>query len=576
MLSRKSVWILSAAAMTMTALSVPIAPAEAKNKTVEFLKYLNPVPEQSYTNSSQDREIKKKKFKAVEVPGAKPISNSELGYFAQVPFEKIVDASYLTSLLSRPEVNGLSILVPWALLNPSEDEFNWQPVDKILALAKENKKTVIVRVSTCGLDNSRTSDTPDWVLTGEVKSIAYTGADGKEHKMPIFWDSTYLAKWSNFVAEMGEHLDKNPAIHSIGITGGGILGTTGVIPDFSKGDAVTKPAATEKPATAEKPASDAKKDATAEKTAAGNQQDSASVSSAGYKQLEKTLRTDHGMNERQLIEHWKYVSDMFPKYFETARLNFDINPPLNNKKGQSALDEISDYLVYRYGQRIYLTRQNIEDGKHGFNEYRVLLKFHPDTLTGYALKDSFDLKDLPKLVTNAKTDGISFCELPPSFVETKDQTVETALSDIRKHMGYQLVSQQVQLPKNIKVGEPIKASFTFVNLGTACALKPSRQLDKDIATSYKVQLELRNPSGKPVLRSQHTPEVGTNEWASGQPIVWNEDLKTAKIQPGKYDVYLSLVDVDTKRKLNFLNALETGKDPKPELDAAVGSIEIIQ
>ncbi|MBX9691040.1 MAG: DUF4832 domain-containing protein [Cyanobacteria bacterium] len=569
MLSRRSVRILSVAAIT--AVSFSVAPAEAKNKAVEFLKYFNPVPEESYTNSSQDREIKKKKFKAVEVPGAKPITNNELGYFAQVPFEKVGDAGYLTGLLSRPEINGLSVILPWALLNPTEDEFNWQPVDRILALAKESKKTVILRISTCGLDNSRKSDTPDWVLTSEVKSLAYTGPDGKEHKMPIFWDSTYLAKWSNFVAEMGEHLDKNPAIHSIGITGGGVLGSTGVIPDFAKKDKTGDKAVTEK-TVAEKPA-DAK---TGEKPKTVAAEPDAPVTSGAYKQLEKTLRTEFGMSERQLIEHWKYVSDMFPKYFETARLNFDINPPLNNKKGQSALDEISDYLVYRYGQRVYLTRQDVEDGKHGFNEYRVLLKFHPDTLTGYALSNDFDMKDLTKLVNNAKTDGISFCELPPSFVGNKDQTIETALADIRKHMGYQLVSQQVQLPKNIKVGEPIKASFTFVNLGTASAMKPSRQLDKDIASSYKVQLELRNPSGKPVLRSQHTPEIGTNEWAAGQPIVWNEDLKTAKIQPGKYDVYLSLIDVDTKRKLNFLNAIETGKDPKPALEAAVGSIEIIQ
>ena len=28
-------------------------------------------------------------------------------------------------------------------------------------------------------------------------------------------------------------------------------------------------------------------------------------------------------------------------------------------------------LVYRYGQRIYLTRQNVSNAKHGFDQYRV-------------------------------------------------------------------------------------------------------------------------------------------------------------------------------------------------------------
>lgn len=82
------------------------------------------------------------------------------------------------------------------------------------------------------------------------------------------------------------------------------------------------------------------------------------------------------------MEHWKYVADIFPKAFPHTRLNFDIDPPTPNRAGQDSLDEISDYLIYRYGQRIYLTRQGIGDAKHGFDQYRVLLKFHGDTLTG--------------------------------------------------------------------------------------------------------------------------------------------------------------------------------------------------
>ena len=245
------------------------------------------------------------------------------------------------------------------------------------------------------------------------------------------------------------------------------------------------------------------------------------------------------------------MSDMFPKYFSKQRLNFDINPPIRGKKGQGSLDEISDYLVYRYGQRVYLTRQGVKDGKHGFNEYRVLLKFHPDTLTGYQLRNDFDAKEIEKLAKFAAEDGITYLEVPSKLLESDDASLKKAFGDLQQKMGYQFVSRVVTLPKDVKAGAPLTASFDFVNLGSASALKPMRQMDKDVASSFKVQLELRNSSGKAKMRSLHTPEIPTNMWKSGQAIVWQEELKMPKLDPGKYDVYLSLVDVDTKRKINF-------------------------
>lgn len=513
-----------------------------KSGTKEFLKYFNPVPEKTYLNKSQDRIIKKKRFKQVEVAGAKPIFNKETGFFAVVPYEKLGDTSYMSALLDKPGVNGLSISAPWAALEPVETEFDWKAIDNVLELVKSKNKTVILRVTTAGLDNSRKSDTPEWVLSSDVKTLKYKGSDKKEHVMPIFWDTNYLAKWNNFVAELADKYDENQQIHSIGITGGGIQGSTGVIPDFS-GEAKAESAET------------------------------GEVQKGTYKDIEQALVTDHKMTPRLLVENWKYVSDMFPKYFSKARLNFDINPPIRGRKGQAALDEISDYLVYRYGQRIYLTRQGVKDGKHGFNEYRVLLKFHPDTLTGYQLRPDFDLQESDTMAKFAAEDGISYLEVPAELLSKDDATLQKALSDLQLRMGPQFVSRQVNLPKDVKVGAPITASFDFVNLGSASAMKPSRQMDKDVASSFKVQLELRNASGKPTMRSLHTPEIPTNLWKSGEPIVWQEELKMPKLDPGKYDVYLSLVDIDTKRKLNFLNAIGQ-KEPELAVDAPVGSIEI--
>src|SRR5207244_11723888 len=107
----------------------------------------------------------------------------------------------------------------------------------LLDLAAKHDKPVILRVSTSGSDLGSESDTPKWVFDSGVKSLSYSTPDGKSHLMPIFWDTTYLAQWSNFIKELGKRYDKNTHIHSIGITGGGLAGGTPVVPVFTAGGA---------------------------------------------------------------------------------------------------------------------------------------------------------------------------------------------------------------------------------------------------------------------------------------------------------------------------------------------------
>lgn len=514
--------------------------AQAKPEPKEWAKYFNPLPQKTYTlNKNQDRIIKKKGFKTLVIDGAKPVANREIGIFATVKREDLGNSEIVNKLLDNEDVNGISATFTWRDLNPKEDTYDWQKLDNLLELAKKHDKTLILRVTTCGVDESAVSDTPDWVLAGdkdnkdsEVKTLTYKDAADKEHKMPIFWDSSYLAKWGNFVQDMGKRYDKNPALHSVGITGGGVQGGTLVVPELS-----------------------------------------VPINKEKYKVLERTLVKEHGMSQRQLVEHWKYVADIFPKAFPTARLNFNIDPPTPNRAGQDSLDEISDYLIYRYGQRVYLTRMNVIDAKHGFDQYRVMLKFRPDTLTGYDLDEKITVADLAKLEKNAFDDGASFVEAPSKFFLNEDEATKKALVDLREHLGYQLVTQKVTLPEGIKAGEPIKMTFTFANIGAATAMRPVRELDKDVASSYRLMVELQDASGKPKCIFLQTPTIPTNKWLSGKPIVWEDELKpTNKIKPGEYNVLMSLVEPDTKRKINMLNT--TSQDVKAESSISLGKIKV--
>lgn len=589
-LAVRSVSLTLAATLGLGGLILPsltMPAAHATNKAGELIKYLNPVPEKKhYLNEGQDRLIKTRKFKSVAVDGAQPVFNKEIGLFAAIPTEKIGETALIDSILAKPNISGISVTIPWKVLEPKEDEFNWQPLDALLKQLEPSGKSLILRVSTCGLDTvpagyvappaaassdedkkveekkpeetkaedkkdgdkkdaeakaeaprkpapNLESDTPAWVFAGDVKYMEYPGKDGKQHLMPIFWDTAYLAKWSNFITELGEKYDKHPGIHSIGITGGGVAGGTLVVPDMTG-------------------------------------------SKVNYDALSKTLTTDHKMSQRQLVEHWKYVADLFPKAFTTARLNFDVSAPTNGRAGQDTLDEITDYLIYRYGQRVYLTRQGVNDGKHGFDNYRVIIKFHPDTFTGYQLTDKVDAEGFEKIAKNAPVDGISFVELPASTVEKAgtDEVLNKSLDELRSKLGYQIVSQKITFDEKLKPGAKLKASFSFVNLGAATPLKPHREFDKDIASSYKIQMEFRDEAGKTIAASWHTPTPPTNQWQAGKPIAWEEELKMPPLKPGKYSVYVSLIDVDTSRKIQMLNGI-AGK-PVPESAIAAGALQITE
>lgn len=499
--------------------------------TSDILHYMNPIPKkQGYLNQSQDRVIKRKGFKSVQIEGAQPIPNMENGLFAIVSPSQITDQAAMQTLLDDPRCNGLSVMLPWNMLEPEEAKFQWQPIDNLLSWCKEKNKSVILRVSTCGEDQTDAqSDTPKWVFDAGAKSVAYSSADGKERLMPIYWDPTYLAKWSNFVNALGQRYDSNSAIHSVGITGGGVNGGTAILPSF--GD------------------------------------------KARFEELQAKLKADDGLTERKLVQNWKYIADLFPQAFKTARLNFDIDALTPNRAGENSLDEISDYLVYRYGERIYLTRHDVANAKHGFDQYRILVKFRPDTLSGYVLTSAFPPSELEKLEKNALEDGISFAEIPAAFLTGKDQATLNALDDMRAHMGYQVITQKVVIPSDIKSGAPLKASFSFINIGSVAPMRPNRSFDKDTPSSYKVQLELRDPSGKAVVQSLHTPAIPTQQWETGKPITWEEELKMPKLQPGMYSVWLSLIDADTKRKLQVLNGGVAGK---PEVSSALdlGKIQV--
>jgi hypothetical protein len=514
-------------------LTAAATPAADKTSVGDVLQYFKPTHQKTYLNESQDRLIKKKSFKLSDVPDIEPVSNPEIGIYAELN----TNPEQAEQLASRPDIDGLSAILTWRELEPAEGEYNWKPIDNLVEIATKHKKSLILRVSTAGININGKSDTPDWVFEGgTAKSIQYKDADGKKREIPLFWDATYLAKWANFVVKgLGKHCDGNPIFHSIGITGGGMCTGTSIVPE-------------------------------PENIAGGKD---------GVDELLKKLTLEFGMDQKQLVDHWKYVADVFPAGFKKTRLNFDIDPPIPTRAGQNALDEISDYLIYRYGQRVVLTRQNVDDGKHGFDQYRVIIKFKTDTFTGYRLTNKVTPEDMEKISQTALDDGVSFIELPTQLAVSTDETVKKALSHLRAHLGYQLMLTDAVIPSEIQPGSTMHASFGFVNLGDNVPICAEHTFDKDIPSSYKIVLEFRNSSNKVVALVVHTPAISTMQWVGGKPIQWEESLKMPLLAPGKYAVCVAVVNSNAKQHVNFLNGVGAADGAKPAVTscASLGMVE---
>jgi hypothetical protein len=121
-----------------------------------------------------------------------------------------------TTVLASPFVDGVSIQVGWADVDP-DGGLDWAPLDKQIAAAADAGKLVTVAVSAG-------SNTPSWVYAAGATKIHFmllpsanpvcTSID-----VPVPWDPKFLAPWEAFVAALGQHLQGNPAIVAIKVTG---------------------------------------------------------------------------------------------------------------------------------------------------------------------------------------------------------------------------------------------------------------------------------------------------------------------------------------------------------------------
>jgi Beta-galactosidase len=113
------------------------------------------------------------------------------------------------SVLSNPDVDGISLRTGWEDVNPSEDVYDWHYFDTEIQKATNAGKKVLIRVVEGG------TNIPQWVLDASAAASEPTFSfysSGVLITQPVFWAPTLLANKAKLMAAFGARYNANPTV----------------------------------------------------------------------------------------------------------------------------------------------------------------------------------------------------------------------------------------------------------------------------------------------------------------------------------------------------------------------------
>ena len=111
-------------------------------------------------------------------------------------------------VLDDPNVDGVTVRLNWADLEPTEGQYDFSYLDTTLASVNAAGKKALLRIMTQGAK-------PTWVTTAVKNAgglfFSFT-TKGTQTSIPVFWDPTFLAKKTAMIQSLGAHLTNTPGL----------------------------------------------------------------------------------------------------------------------------------------------------------------------------------------------------------------------------------------------------------------------------------------------------------------------------------------------------------------------------
>jgi PKD repeat protein len=137
---------------------------------------------------------------------SQPVANTNGVYSLSIPNKPVA-----AGVLSDPNVDGVALRPTWDAIETGNGVYNWSYLDSQIAAAAQAGKKVAISVS-AGVN------TPAWVYASGVPSFSFV-RNGVAGTIPVPYNPTYLAEWTQFVQALGARYGNNPAVTRVLITG---------------------------------------------------------------------------------------------------------------------------------------------------------------------------------------------------------------------------------------------------------------------------------------------------------------------------------------------------------------------
>jgi hypothetical protein len=119
----------------------------------------------------------------------------------------------------------------WYALEPADGQFNWKPIDDVIARAQRTHATIAMRIMTANAHSSGFYSSPKWLFDEGCKGFQYQpdGADASQGTPqpriePDYADPLYLRKHEAFLKAFGARYNGSPAFEFLDIGSYGIWG----------------------------------------------------------------------------------------------------------------------------------------------------------------------------------------------------------------------------------------------------------------------------------------------------------------------------------------------------------------
>jgi acetyl esterase/lipase len=132
-------------------------------------------------------------------------------YCSCAPTTGTGSGSVAPGIAQKTFVKGILVRVAWNLLEPSDDTYNWALIDGQIAAAKSYGKKISL-----GIGNGPAI--PEWVYTAGAQKLESNHPNLGMISLAVPWDSAFLQKWTDFIAQLGARYQQDTTISLVYIT----------------------------------------------------------------------------------------------------------------------------------------------------------------------------------------------------------------------------------------------------------------------------------------------------------------------------------------------------------------------